>query len=198
MTDTIPTSASGPTFLLRRSKYSWIVDDECIILMFRSSLPTFRFKPPVVNSQTKLKRQPTVVLLVDEVCSIPNWFVSLTNSMQNCPVHGCKGKCSCPTESNNQGDLGNADSLYQSGYNNEEKRYENYENSNEFTSTTIKPFNNNPPLPYTQKYDIEISWRKSRCITLAFFLLKEMLLETIFNLIQHHKVQTWMDLTMDN
>ncbi|CAF0833606.1 unnamed protein product [Adineta ricciae] len=120
MTDTIPTSASGPTYLLRRSK---------------SSLPTFRFKPPVVNSQTKLKRQPALVLLVDE----------------NCPVHGCKEKCSCPTESNNQGNLGNADSLYQSGYNNEQKSYENCENSHEFTSTTIKPFNNNPPLPYTQK-----------------------------------------------
>ncbi|UJR32982.1 hypothetical protein I4U23_020444 [Adineta vaga] len=120
MSDAIQNPSFGSKYLLRRAK---------------SSVPTFRFKPGGFSSQPKLKRQPSVVLLVDE----------------NCPVHGCKGKCSCPSESDNQGSLGNTDSFYQNDYNNEQQIYENCDNSNDYASTSIKPFNNNPPLPYTQK-----------------------------------------------
>lgn len=40
-------------------------------LSFRSAAPSFRYKSTeTTNSQSKLKRQPTVVLYVDEVCLV--------------------------------------------------------------------------------------------------------------------------------
>ncbi|CAF0830898.1 unnamed protein product [Adineta steineri] len=109
MTDANDNSPSGTAYLLRRSKSSALLN----------------------NSQTKLKRQPTVVLYVDE----------------NCPQHGCKGKCSCSTNSINKYGSENNGSFYQNNYGNEQQTYD----TDNFVSTTIKPFNNNPPLPVTQK-----------------------------------------------
>ncbi len=42
---------------------------------FRSAAASFRYKP----NATKLKRQPTVVLYVDEVCSILNKISTSSN-----------------------------------------------------------------------------------------------------------------------
>lgn len=70
--------------------------------------------------------------------------------IQNCPIHGSQGKCIC-TSFITDGKFKNQDSFEQNINNVEPKIYENYSNNNE-NAEKIKPFTNNPPLPFTQRY----------------------------------------------
>jgi hypothetical protein len=70
---------------------------------------------------------------------------------KNCPVHGSQGKCTCASSIDEEGTgdemMGSSDSLQRSG----EFGYEHGGSNNDLTSSSIKPFNNNPPLPNTQR-----------------------------------------------
>jgi len=75
---------------------------------------------------------------------------------QNCPLHGSRGKCTCASFVNddhngveNDG-MGSSDSLHRSG--DFGQQYHEINGSNDdLVPPSVKPFNNNPPLPSTQR-----------------------------------------------
>ncbi len=67
-------------------------------------------------------------------------------------MHGTNGKCICLSHSTNEGGLESTDSFDKNAAVDEQQTYDNYGNTNDLVSTNIKPFNNNPQLPETQKY----------------------------------------------
>ncbi|CAF1353623.1 unnamed protein product [Rotaria sp. Silwood1] len=75
---------------------------------------------------------------------------------KNCPLHGSRGKCTCSSfvndDANGVGNdsMGSSDSLNRSG-DFGQQNYENNEKTDEFVSASVKPYNNNPPLPDTQR-----------------------------------------------
>lgn len=75
---------------------------------------------------------------------------------QNCPLHGSHGKCTCASLVNEDDEgignhgMGSSNSLHQSG-DFVKQNYENDQKNDDFVTSSTKPFNNNPPLPDTQR-----------------------------------------------
>jgi hypothetical protein len=80
-------------------------------------------------------------------------------------LHGSRGKCTCGSFVNNENNgtendgMGSSDSLYRSG----DFGQQYYENKDDLVSPSVKPFNNNPPLPNTQRYDEFYIGEKNYC-----------------------------------
>ncbi len=86
--------------------------------------------------------------------------------------------------------IGSSESLHRSGHFG--KQYS--ENNDNLVSSSIQPFNNNPSLPSTQRYNdifLVIS------IEIVFFFTLEILLVIIFNLIPHTRMIGWMMKTIN-
>ncbi|CAF1026958.1 unnamed protein product [Rotaria sordida] len=92
----------------------------------KSSVPSFRCKPVAPTPPSKIQRESTVVLHIDKNSS-SNGFRGSTDSLHR----------SCDTIEQQQ----QQQQIYDNhGYNNDN-----------LVTTKIKPFNNNPPLPQTQR-----------------------------------------------
>ncbi|CAF3954240.1 unnamed protein product [Rotaria sp. Silwood2] len=97
-------------------------------------------KSPEIQLQKKSKRQLFVVLYAAD----------------NCPLHGSRGKCTCASfvndDANGVGNdgMGSSESLHRSG-DFGQQNYENNEKTDDLVSASVKPYNNNPPLPATQR-----------------------------------------------
>ncbi|CAF1332530.1 unnamed protein product [Rotaria sordida] len=75
---------------------------------------------------------------------------------ENCPLHGSRGKCTCASfvndDANDVGSdgMGSSESLNRS-YDFGQRNNETNDKNDELVSASVKPYNNNPPLPDTQR-----------------------------------------------
>ena len=66
-------------------------------------------------------------------------------------MHGAHGKCTCRSfvHDDENGEIESSDSLNRSV----DFGQQNYGSTNDLNSSSIQPFNNNPSLPNTQRFD---------------------------------------------